>query len=161
MNWFQKVAASIGSFFSSAVKTAEKDATVVDHALETAANVALNATNALKDWAATPAGQTIEAVIGTVVPAQWVNGFINILPTIITDLQWAKNELDKTGRQIITDGLNAVLSSSANGKATMLASLQAHSAVHFAAQQGVDLPIQAALSQAHVVYLGLPQPPNS
>lgn len=159
MNWFQKVAASIGTFFSGTAKAVSADVTDVDKVLQSATNIALNAANALKDFATTPAGQTIEAVLGAVVPVQWINGFINVLPTIITDLQWAKNELDKTPRQLITEGLTTAVNAAPNAKSTMMASLQAHAAVHFAAQQGVDLPIQAALSQAHVVYMGLPLPP--
>jgi len=157
MNFFQKVANAVVSFVSNIWKKAPTVMADAEKAIESATQVAVNVTTAIKNYAASPTGQTIEAVIGTVVPAQWVQGFINVLPTILTYLHLLEVELDKPLRDQINDALLKVNTASADSTAVTWAALQAHSAVHFAGVQGIDYPVQAALTSAHVAYLGLPE----
>jgi hypothetical protein len=155
--WITKVINSIGNFVSGAVKAAPTVIVNVEHALETAAQVSSNLVNALKSWIATPTGTLVKDVIETVVPAQWIEGVLNFLPTILQDLGWAQAEFNKSPAQIVQDGITyATSSSNPNVVATNLATLAAHINTHIGSVQGVDIPIQASLSQAHVVYLGLP-----
>lgn len=155
--WVQKVANSIASWIKGAVKAAPSVIVDVEHALETAAQVSSNLVNSLKAWVATPGGQLVKDVIETAVPAQWVEGVLNFLPTIIQDLGWAAAEFNKSPAQIVEEGLQkAISASNPNVVATNLATLAAHINTHISSVQGVDVPIQASLSQSHVVYLGLP-----
>lgn len=158
-SFFAKVASAISNFFTTAVKAAPGVAVDVEKALETAAQVANNAVNALKDWIATPQGQAVESVLATVVPVQWLNGVLAFLPKILTDLGWAKQEFTKSPAQLVQDGISyATSSSNKDVVATNLATLQAHVNTYLGTVQGVTIPVQASLSQAHVVYLGLPHP---
>lgn len=155
--WFGKVANSIASFVSKVVTVAPGVVIDIEHALATAAQVANNLVNGLKAFAATPEGKLLEDVITSIVPAQWVADIVKYLPIIIQDLGWATAEFNKSSAQLVTEGIQKVLAHpNPDVIATHMASLQAHINTKVASLQGVTVPVQASLSQAHVVYLGLP-----
>lgn len=156
-SWFTGVINSIGNFVKSVVKAAPGVAVDIEHALATSANVANGLVNGLKAFAATPEGKVLEDVITSLVPAQWVSEIIKWLPVIIQDLGWATAEFNKSSAQLVTEGVQKVLGKgNADVIATDLAAFQAHINTKVASLQGVIVPVQASLSQAHVVYLGLP-----
>lgn len=159
-SFFGKVVAAISVFLTGAIKAAPGIVTDIDKALEVAAQVSLNLVNGLKKFIDSPEGQAVEDVVKMVVPAQWVDGALAFLPTIIADLGWAKQEFSKSPADVVKDGITfAVSSTNKDVVASNLATLAAHVNTYIGKIQGITIPIQASLSQAHVVYLGLPQAP--
>jgi hypothetical protein len=84
----------IANFFKKVLSWLEG----AEKALAPVLDIAENLLNGLKNFEASPAGQTVEALIESIVPAS--TGLINAvklqLPVWLKDLGWVKDETNKT-----------------------------------------------------------------
>lgn len=130
------------------------DATVVTNTIENIAVIANGVVNNLKNWIATPAGQTIEAIISQVPGiGPYATDVINWLPTLMVDLGWAQNEFTKSPAQVLTDGVTyAVNAANPNVKASNLIVLQGHITTKVSSLAKTPATIQTAISIAPTVY---------
>lgn len=158
--FFAKLVNAAGTFIKNEVTKIPGDVQAVETALESASTVANNAVNALKDFANSPAGKTIEGVLTVAVPGGWLAGILAALPKLIIGLGHAQEEFTKSPEQVVIDGLkNIIGKADPNITATDWIALQSHLNVNVAAQQGVQLPIQVAAAAAPAIYAGLPVDP--
>lgn len=102
--WLGRILQSVANWFTKEAKPAVHDIVVI----------ADNIGNALKKSEASPTGllHLFEVALPMVIPASTglVNAFQFALNKIVIDLNWAKAETDKTGDQIIQDGLKYLAS---------------------------------------------------
>ena len=108
------------AWITGTVSKIEGDAPVVVNALEDGAIVANNIVNALKNFIASPLGQTIEGVISLVPGAgPYVAGALKLLPTIVTDAGWAVAEFTKSPEQLVTEGLKVAINAASADQKTL------------------------------------------
>lgn len=152
--WFTTAEQKVGSFISGVFGTIKGDAATVVQVVETGATIADNLVNGLKNWLATPAGQTVEDVI-TAIPGigPYATDVLNFLPTLMVDLGWAQAEFTKSPQQVVVDGITAAVNAATpNIKSTNLSVLQAHVNTYLTTLAGAPVPIQASLTQANPVH---------
>jgi len=155
MGFLSNIFSAIGNFVKSEIAKLAGDATVVESAIESAANIADSLVNSLKNWVATPAGQAIESVIEAVPGiGPYVADILNFLPQLVTDLGWAVQEFTKSPAQVVQDGITAAINApNANIKATNLAVLNAHIVTKIGQLSQAPVTIQTALSMAPTVHV--------
>lgn len=153
-------AASIGHFVSTEWAKITGEVPVIEAALENAATVANNLVNGLKNWIASPAGKTIEAIIAEIPGiSPYLTDLLNFLPTLVVDLGWAKNEFTKSPADVLADGIDtAVNNANSDVKATNLITLQAHINKFVSGLSQAPQSIQTAISIAPTVYSGVTAP---
>lgn len=157
MSWITNVEAAAGSFVTKEWAKITGDATAVESALENAANVGIGIVSGLKNWLATPTGQTVEAVV-TNIPGvgPYAVDVLNFLPTLLIDLGLAKAEFTKSPEQVVIDGFtNAVNANTADVKATHLNSIASNLTKFVSGLSGAEQSIQSALSATPAIYAGV------
>lgn len=158
ITWVENTAKNVASFVTTEIAKIKGEAPVVEAALENAATIATNAVNGLKNFIASPTGQTIEGVLESIPGiAPYLTDVLNFLPTLVVQLGWAKAEFTKSPAQILTDGVTtAVNAATANVKATNLAVLSAHINTFVSGLSQAPISVQAALSVTPTVYTTTP-----
>jgi hypothetical protein len=132
------VLTDIANFFKKLVGWIEK----AEEKLKPVLDVAENLLNQLKNFEASPAGQTVEALIEAWVPAS--TGLINAvklqLPVWLKDLGWVKDEVGKSLDQQWQDALSYLNGiADHNVKATQLNALKSLLTHFIATNTGVTV----------------------
>lgn len=155
MGFLNNIFAAIGNFVKTEIAKLSGEAVVIEAAIEKAATVADGLVNGLKNWLATPAGQTVEAVISNVPGiGPYVTDVLQFLPQLLIDLGWVKAEFTKSPAQIVQDGITAAINApNANVKASNLAVLNAHITAKIGELSQAPVTIQTALSMAPTVHV--------
>lgn len=157
ISWLENAASSVGAFVKKEISAIGGDATVVVASVENSTTIANNVVNALKDFVNSPMDKTIDGVIEAVPGiGPYFTAVLNFLPTLVTDLGWAKAEFTKSPAQILHDGITAAVNApTSNIKATNLITLQAHINNQISALAQAPISIQAATALAPAVYDGI------
>lgn len=139
-------------------KPAAVAVTDIEAVVENAADIGNNVVNALKNFIATPTGQSIEQIINNIPGVgPYVTDVLNFLPTIVVALGWTKAEFTKSPQQVVIDGVTAAVNAiTPNVKATNLATLAAHVTDYVQVLSGAASNIQLALAAAPAVHANLP-----
>ena len=156
LSWAANAEQAVANFVKSEIAKIGGDAVAVATVIESAATIADNLVNGLKNWLASPAGQLVEDIILNISGiGPYAKDVLDFLPNLIVDLGWAQAEFNKSPAQIVQDGLSYAINGAANAniKSTNLSVLQAQINTYISTLAGSPVSIQASLTQANTVHV--------
>jgi hypothetical protein len=138
---------------SNAGATVALVATDVETAVEKEATIAVGVVNAAKGFIASPAGQTLEGLI-SLVPGvgPYLTDVLNLLPTVVTDANWAKAEFTKSPEQVVIDGFTAAVGVSTTQKVINLTGAAVQVGTLISKLSGTAASPQAFMSVIPAIY---------
>ena len=156
IEWAENAESKVASFIKTEINKIEGDVTtVVAPALTNAATIADNLVNGFKNEIETPTGKAILSIIEDIVPIQYVNTVLTVLPSLVTGLNWVKGVFTSWENEALVKSAltTAVNGATADIKASNLITLQGHINTLLTTAMGAPLSIQASVSQAATVHV--------